>query len=182
MYWLNSVILDNGEVSDAETLHSWTIVASITAEIPGLRSLRVHVGRTENEAGHDSYTLLMAQALQLLKPDRQAFISLIPLAELALLEQQAVRAWLIGQRWPAWARASPEVRNFLGASEAPVLLADAARHMWMPLTTLQSAAADERLPTIRTAGRHLVYTSTILEAQQRGLLHSDRGRPQRRKR
>ena len=151
-------------------------------EIAEPRSLLVHVGLDETDAGQDMYMVLVVQALRLSESESQAHINLLPLLELTSLEQQIIRAWLIGRRWPAWARATQSVRGLLGVSDMPVLLANAARQLWMPLTTLQSAAADDRLPTIRIAGRHLVYLDTILEAQQRGLLHAERGRPQRRKR
>ena len=42
---------------------------------------------------------------------------------------------------------------------------------------LAHAASRDRLPTIRAADRHLVYLDTIHEAERRGLLHGQRGRP-----
>jgi hypothetical protein len=50
----------------------------------------------------------------------------------------------------------------------------------VPLATRANAAARERLPTIRAGDRHLVYLAPIREAQDRGLLHAQRGRPHRR--
>ena len=41
-----------------------------------------------------------------------------------------------------------------------------------PLATLSGAAVAERLPTIRAGDRHLIYSATIGEAQQRGVLQA----------
>ena len=69
-----------------------------------------------------------------------------------------------------WARATLPVGALLGAPEPPLLL---------PLATLTSVVAQERLPTLRVGDRHLVYQATIAEAQARGLLLDQRGRPAR---
>lgn len=58
-------------------------------------------------------------------------------------------------------------------------LAAAARQWMLPLATLSGAAIAERLPTIRAGDRHLIYSTTLGEALQRGVLHDQRGRPQR---
>ena len=161
VYWIESVIVDATDVRDAAILHDWTTFASSTVAIPPPRCLLVHVGHVENEAGQDVNTMLMVQALRFHDLERRATMRMLPLGELITAEQALLRSWLITQRWTAWARASHAVRSFVGANEQPILLADAARQFWIPLNTLQSAAADERLPTIRSAGRHLIYADTI---------------------
>lgn len=101
-----------------------------------------------------------------------------PLLTLQPSEQQVLRAWLISR---SWARAAHSVRVLLGETEAPIALAEAARQSILPLATLSGAAVAKRLPTIRAGDRHLVYSATIGEAQQRGVLLPGRGRPQRRR-
>lgn len=105
-----------------------------------------------------------------------------PLDALLPAEQQTLRALLVRQSWPAWARAPLHVRALLGTPEPPLALADAARRVGASLATLASAAVRERLPTIRVGDRHMVYLETITEAYDRGLLHTQRGRPAQRHR
>lgn len=104
-----------------------------------------------------------------------------PLDALRPAEQQTLRALLVRQSWPAWARAPLHVRALLGRPEPPLALADAARRAGASLATLASAAVRERLPTIHVGDRHLVYLETIGEAYDRGLLHTQRGRPAQRR-
>jgi hypothetical protein len=106
--------------------------------------------------------------------------ALQPVLDLSKEEQHTLQTWLMHRRWPAWARAALPVRALLGEPAPPILLAEAARAWMLPLATLTTAVAQERLPTIQCGDRHLVYQSTIREAQERGLLHHGRGRPSRR--
>lgn len=94
------------------------------------------------------------------------------------VEGQTIRQTLINISWEAWCRAEPEVRELLGADCQLISLADAAVIEGVPLTTLARAAREGRLPTIsHTAGRHLVYLSTIEEARRLGRLRGKVGRP-----
>lgn len=103
-----------------------------------------------------------------------------PLTTLTSAEQVSLRELLVRRSWPAWARAPQHLRALLGRSEPPLLLADAARQLNIPLPTLANAAGRERLPTIRVGDRNLVYYETVIEAQERGQIHMQRGRPPRR--
>lgn len=179
MYWLESVVLHQGEIVDEAFLADWTLAATIAPLPLPAALLLVHVEVTEDGEGHTAYTGLTVLACQLADAERQALMSLTPVIELHPHEQQVLRQWLTCQRWLAWARASHGVRSRLGAPDLPVSLSEAARQMMIPLPTLQSAAAEERLPTIRAADRQLIYVDTIIEAQARGLLHYGRGRPAR---
>lgn len=75
------------------------------------------------------------------------------------------------------AQASLSVRVLLGDPTPPVLLAEAAREWMLPLATLVSASAPDMLPTLRGGNRQLVYTTSIREAQENGLLHTGHGQP-----
>lgn len=134
----------------------------------------------EDTAYQLAYAALACYGLALGDNGQPTFVDLTrPLVDLRPDEQAALRELLIGQSWPAWARAPQHLRALLGCPEPPLLLADAARQLGLPLATLANAAARERLPTIRAGDRHLVYLATIVEAQGRGLLHPQRGRPRR---
>jgi hypothetical protein len=62
------------------------------------------------------------------------------------------------------------------------LLAEAARQWILPLATLSGAAVAERLPTMRASDRHLVYSATIGEGIERGVLRSMGGHGEEAKR
>ena len=179
MYWLESVVLHQGEIVDEGFLTDWTLAATLAPLPRPAALLLVHVEVNEDGAGHIAYSGLTVLACQLVDAEHQALISLTPVIELLPHEQQVLRQWLTNQRWSAWARALHSVRLRLGAPDLPVSLSEAARQTMIPLPTLQSAAAEERLPTIRAADRQLLYVDTIIEAQARGLLHYGRGRPLR---
>lgn len=66
-----------------------------------------------------------------------------------------------------------------GPTHPPIALAEAVRQWMLPFPPLSGAAVAERLPIIRIGDRHLIYSATIGEAQQRGLLQGQRGRPRR---
>jgi hypothetical protein len=178
--WLTRGLVLGDEVRDPEVLAS--VALTVTAEaLPPPRALLVHV-LVDEDAGHrNSYRAIACAPLRLDAEEQTGVIQALELAlELAPDEQQTIRRWLITRRWPAWARADPALRSLLGAPEPPVLLAEAARQSMIPLATLAKAALEERLPTIRAGDRQLVYLATIVEAQQRGLLHAGPGRPRRR--
>lgn len=165
-----------GEASAATT--SALAIRAIAPDAP--RGLLATVVSVEDAAFHLAYTAVVGYALGLDTAGRPVAVDLLhPLATLAPPEQAALRAALIAQSWSAWARAPLPLRALLGDPEPPVLLADAARQIGLPLPTLANAAGQERLPTIRAGDRHLVYLATIREALDRGLLHLARGRPRR---
>jgi hypothetical protein len=179
---VESVLVVGEQVTDADDLASWQLTV---AALPpsGPRQLLVHLVVTEDAQYHDAVSSLTVFALHCDTTGRAGVIdALQPLLVLSPHEQRTLRAWLISKRWPAWARAVPPVRALLGDHAPPVLLAEAARAWMLPLATLTTAAREERLPTMQCGDRHLVYQSTIAEAQERGLLHHGRGRPSRRMR
>jgi len=146
------------------------------------RMLLAHVTVTEDHASCAAYSTLTILALQGDPARRTGTIDLAqPLLTLPASAQQTLRDRLISRRWPAWARAALSVRTLLGAAEAPIALAEAARQWMLPLATLSGAAHAERLPTIPAGDRHLIYSATIGEALQRGVLQPQRGRPPRRR-
>jgi hypothetical protein len=169
----------HGQVADAEE----EVRESLTVAVPppdGPRGLLVSLVSVEDTAFHLAYIGVVAYALALDGEGRPTSVDLLhPLAELTPSEQVVLRTALVRQSWGAWARAPQHVRALLGRSDPPVLLADAARQLDIPLPTLANAAVSERLPTIRAGDRHLVYLATVVEAQDRGLLHFQRGRPRR---
>lgn len=170
----------HGQVVEAEeAVHESLVVVVHAPDEP--RGLLVTLLSVEDAAFHLAYTAVVAYVLTLDPEGRPTGIDLLhPLVELRPSEQVLLRTTLVRQAWGAWARAPLHVRAFLGCPDPPVLLADAARQFGIPLPTLANAAVRDRLPTIRTGDRHLVYLPTILEAQERGLLHVQRGRPRRR--
>jgi hypothetical protein len=178
--WVLSLIVDGEVIHDAADLEPFQLtVASISHPAP--RQLLAHVVVTEDAKHDDAYTELMMFAAQFDSTSHVGQIDVLqPVLQLTSVEQHALRAWLIAQRWRAWARAALPVRALLGEVAPPILLAEAARQWMVPLATLTTAVAQDRLPTIHVGDRHLVYTSTIAEAQARGLLHQQRGRPSRR--
>lgn len=179
MMWISSLLVDGDLVRDAADLEELQpTVAPISLAAP--RQLLAHVVVTEDAHHEDAYTALMLFAVQLDPPSRTGQIDVLqPVVQLTPVEQRALRTWLIAQRWRAWARAALPVRALLGEVAPPVLLAEAARQWMLPLATLTTAVAQDRLPAIHAGDRHLVYPSTIAEAQARGLLHHQRGRPSR---
>lgn len=167
------------QVVDAEEV----VRELLTVSVPppdGLRGLLVTLVSVEDAAFHLAYMAIVAYALVLNQEGQPIGVDLLhPLTELTPNEQIVVRTALVRQSWNAWARAPQHVRALLGCPDPPVLLADAARQLGIPLPTLANAAVGERLPTIRAGDRHLVYRATVVEAQDRGLLHVQRGRPRR---
>jgi hypothetical protein len=174
---VETVLVVGHQVIDAADLVDWQLtVASLVATAP--RQLLAHMVVTEDAQYRDAVSSLTVFALHCETTGRTGVIdALQPLLTLTPDEQQTLRTWLIGKRWPAWARAALPVRALLGEPAPPVLLAEAARTWMVPLATLTSAVTQDRLPTIQCGDRHLVYQSTIGEAQERGLLHHQRGRP-----
>jgi hypothetical protein len=174
-----SLLVDGNDVRDAADLEGLQLtVAPIAPDAP--RQLLAHVLVIEDAQHNDAYTALMVFALWSDAATRTGQIDVLqPLLRLAPAEQRTLRTWLIVQRWRAWARAPLSVRTLLGEPAPPVLLAEAARQWMVPLATLTTAVAQDRLPTIQVGDRHLIYESTIPEAQARGLLRQQRGRPSR---
>jgi len=178
--WVESVLVIGDQIMDAAELDGWALTVGIVDDTQP-RMLVVHVTVTEDQAGVTAYSGITIFALAGDSALRSGTIDLTqPVLTLQPAEQQLLREWLIGHRWPGWARAALSVRVMLGATEPPIALAEAARQWMLPLATLSGAAVAERLPTIRVGDRHLVYSATIGEAQQRGLLQPQRGRPRRR--
>src|SRR5215212_10191324 len=177
--WVESVLVTDDQIMDAAELDSWTLTVGALDETQ-LRMLVVYVTVTEDQAGVATYSGITIMALMGERALRTGTIDLTqPVLALRLGEQQVLRDWLITHRWPAWARAALSVRAMLGEIEPPIALAEAARQWMLPLATLSGAALAERLLTIRAGDRHLIYSATIGEAQQRGILQGQRGRPRR---
>jgi hypothetical protein len=177
---LTTLALIDGNVHDAEGLgvDQLRVRTMNPAERQGLLATVVSV---EDSAFHLAYTALICYALSTATDGQPGAVDLLhPLEELRADEQRALRSALIGQSWPAWARAPQHLRTLLGVPEAPLRLADAARQAGVPLATLANAAARDRLPTMQVCDRHLVYLETIREAAERGMLHGQRGRPRSR--
>lgn len=176
---VSTLALINHQVVDAEeTLTGSLPTCALDPERP--RGLLVTLIAVENTMFHLAYVGLVVHGLALDLAGRPSGVDLLhPLTELTAPEQGALRTALVRQSWSAWARAPHHVRAFLGCAEPPVLLADAARQLALPLPTLANAATVDRLPTIRVGDRQLIYLATITEAQERGLLHAQRGRPRR---
>ncbi len=177
--FVTTLVLIDGKLHDAEDLavDQLRVCAPAITERRGLLATVVSV---EDAAFQLAYTALICYRLRLAADGRPDAVDLLhPLTELRLDEQRALRTALVASSWPAWARATQHLRGLLGVAEPPLLLADAARQVAMPLATLANAAGRERLPTIRAGDRHLVYLETIQEAAARGLLHMQRGRPRR---
>jgi hypothetical protein len=169
----------HGQVVDAEEAVRESLTVGVSPP-DGPRGLLVTLISVEDAAFHLAYVAVVAYALLLDDEGRPTSVDLLhPLAELTPSEQVVLRTALVRQSWGAWARSPQHVRALLGRPDPPVLLADAARQLGIPLPTLANAAVGERLPTIRAGDRHLIYLATVVEAQDRGLLHFQRGRPRR---
>jgi len=174
-----TLALINGQVVDAEELLCESLPTRVLPPI-GPRGLLVTVVSVEDAAYHLAYTAVIVYVLALDEAAQPVGVDLLhPMTMLLPTEQASLRAMLVRQSWSAWARSPQHVRALLGSLDPPLLLADAARQRGIPLPTLANAAMRDRLPTIRAGDRHLVYLATIIEAQERGLLHIQRGRPQR---
>ena len=177
--WVESVLVIDNQIVDAAELDGWRLTVGALEESQA-RILVAHVTVTEDQAGVATYSGITILALVRERALHTGTLDLTqPVLTLRPGEQQVVREWLIGQRWAAWARAALIVRAMLGATDPPIALAEAARQWMLPLPTLSGAALAERLPTIRAGDRHLIYSATIAEAQQRGILQGQRGRPRR---
>lgn len=174
---VTTLALIDSQVFDAEELVREPLpIGALPAGAP--RGLLVTVISVEDAAFHVAYTAVVAYALLLDAAGHPAGVDLLhPLTELAEREQATLRSALTRRSWAAWARSPQHVRQLLGCPEPPLLLADAARQLGFPLPTLASAAVRGRLPTIRAGDRHLIYLATVIEAQNRDLLHLHRGRP-----
>lgn len=181
MFWALSALVDGEIVRDSSDLEALQLTSAPVP--PGApRQLLAHVVVTEDAEHDDAYTAVMVFAVQLDGTSHTGQIDMLqPLLQLTPMEQHALRTWLITRRWRAWARAALPVRALLGESAPPVLLAEAARQLMVPLATLTTAVAQGRLPTVHAGDRHLIYLSTMAEAQARGLLRYQRGRPSRRR-
>jgi hypothetical protein len=178
--WVESILAAGDQIVDAAELDGWALTVD-ACDPAAPHMLLAHVTVTEDHASCAAYSGLTMLALQGDPALRTGAIDLArPLLVLTRAEQQALRTWLIAQRWPAWARAALSVRTLLGETEAPIALAEAARQWMLPLPTLSGAARAERLPTIRVGDRHLIYSVTIGEALGRGVLQPQRGRPRQR--
>jgi hypothetical protein len=177
--WVESVLVINDQITDVAELDGWGLTIGALDETQP-RILLAHITVTEDHAGVAAYSGVTILAIAGDSASRAGTIDLTqPVLSLQPAEQLLLREWLIAHRWIAWARAALSVRAMLGAIEPPIALAEAARQWMVPLPTLSGAALAERLPTIRAGDRHLVYSATIGEAQQRGLLLLQRGRPRR---
>jgi hypothetical protein len=179
--WVESVLLAGDQIVDAAELDGWALTVG-ACDLAAPRMLLAHVTVTEDRASCAAYSGLTILALQGDPTLRTGTLDLTrPLLTVHVSEQQILRNWLIERQWPAWARAALSVRTLLGAAEAPIALAEAARQWMLPLATLSGAAVAERLPTIRCGDRHLIYSATIGEALGRGMLQPQRGRPRQRR-
>jgi hypothetical protein len=177
--WTESVLVVGDQIVDAAELDGWHLSAG-ASDAAQPRMLLAHLILSEDTFGRAAYSALTLLEVQGDTAARTGAIDLArPLLAPLPAEQQTLRPWLIERNWPAWARAALSVRALLGAAESPILLAEAARHWMLPFATLSGAAVAERLPTIRVGDRHLVYSATIGEAIERGVLQSQRGRPRR---
>lgn len=173
----STLLLLNGEVFAAEDFILETLsVCSLSLDAP--RGLLVTLVSEEDAEFHLVHRAMVAYALQIDASGLPSAVDLLhPLGELTLLEQKALREAVTRQSWPAWGRAPRHIRALLGYPDPPLLLADGARQLGIPLATLANAAVQDRVPTIRAGDRHLVYLQTVIEAQDRKLLHAQRGRP-----
>ena len=179
--WIQSVLVVGDQIVAAAELDGWRLNVGAGDEARP-RMLLTHLTLTEDQSNCAAYSALTMVAVQGDPATRIGTIDLArPLLAPLPAEQDIVCTWLIGRHWPAWAWASLWVRTRLGAAEPPLLLAEAARQWMLPLPTLSGAAVAERLPTIRMGDRHLIYSATIGEAQQRGVLQPQRGRQPRRR-
>jgi hypothetical protein len=174
--WTFSCLVEEGQIGDSAELEGYQLTVTATPPLPP-RQLLVQVLVTEDDRHTDAYSMLTVYGLQLDHTARTGSTDLQPLLALVSAEQRPIRDWLVRRRWPAWARAALPVRALVGDATPPMLLAEAARAWMVPLATLTSAAAQDRLPTIHVGDRQLVYSATIAEAQERKLLHMRRGRP-----
>jgi hypothetical protein len=174
---VSTLVLINGQVGDAEELLPRSLPTCLL-DPNEPRGLLITLIAVEDAAFNLAYAAVVVHGLGLDHAGQPVHVDLLrPLVELTAFEQTALRNALVRQSWSAWARAPHLVRAFLGCAEPPVLLADAARELALPLSTLANVATLNRLPTIRAGDRHMVYLATIVEAQERGLLHVQRGRP-----
>lgn len=178
VYWTESIVLWGKDVVGVEILDDWIVTARLTLPEAQERMVVVHSTIGEDAAGQRGYTSITLFALHS-TDERQALLGLQPLDDLTPAEQQRLRAWFVTQHWPSWARAELAVRSRLGVHDPLITLTEAAKQTMVPMPTLQTAAAQDRLPTIHVAGRQLVYVTTIAEAYERGQLHFARGRPRR---
>ncbi len=178
--WTLSCLVDDNQTFDIAGLEHYRFTVTAAPPVAPQRQLLAHVLVTEDNQHGDAYAALTVLALQLDHASRGGVTDLQPLLDVSMNEQHALRTWLMSRRWPAWARAAVSVRAQLGDPTPPVVLAEAARQWMLPLATLTSAVAQDRLPAIRSGDRQLIYSTTIAEAQERGLLHPHRGRPRRR--
>lgn len=175
------VVVDNQVIDADDALRDGLVVHKVHPS--EARALFVTVVSVENQAFHLAFTAVIPYAVTLDPAGLPQSVNLVhPLTELTPYEQATLRDALTRASWAAWARAPQHVRALLGCPEPPLLLADVARQLGIPLPTLANAAVNDRLPTIRAGDRHLVYTATIIEAQARGVLHEQRGRPRRSRR
>jgi hypothetical protein len=149
--WVESVLVVDDQIVDAAELDSWALTVG-ACDMAAPRMLLAQITVTEDRASCAAYSGLTILALQGDPAQCTGMIDLAqPLLTLHASEQQTLRDWLIARRWPAWARTALSVRTLLGAAEAPIALAAAARQWMLPLATLSGAAAAERLPTIMPA-------------------------------
>jgi hypothetical protein len=177
--WVESVLVVGDQLVDAAELDGWRLTVGAGDDTQP-RWLLAHLILTEDRFGCAAYSALTLLAVHGDVATRAGTIDLArPLLAPLAAEQQTLRAWLIERNWPAWARGALNVRALLGAAEPALLLAEAARQWMLPLATLSGAAVAERLPTIRVGDRHLIYSTTIGEAIERGVLLLQRGRPRR---
>jgi hypothetical protein len=177
--WTSLLLIDD-QIQASDELVPYQLIVVPEVLLPP-RSLLIQLQTTEDAHHAVAYTALLCMAARLDPLAQTGQLALTaPVDVLTPSEQQTLRAWMMGQSWPAWARAALAVRAAVGVSEAPVLLAEAARAFGMPLITLAKAAERGRLPTIRAGDRHLIYLTTISEALRRGRLHLVAGRPRHR--
>src|SRR4051812_11444875 len=124
--WVESVLVVDDQIVDATELDGWRLDVG-ACDLAAPRMLLAHVTVTEDRASCAAYSGLTILALQGDPARRTGTIDLArPLLTLHAAEQQILRTWLITKHWPAWARAALSVRTLLGATEAPIALAEAA--------------------------------------------------------
>ena len=174
--WTETLLLVTGQVQSADDVIGRT--ATLVTDVPEQeRALLIHVTTAEDAQHAPAYTGVVCQAI--LVTDDAIKLAPTPLTELRPVEATALRTALVARSWAAWARAPHVVRALLGCPEPLLPLVTAAAQLYMPLATLARAAAADRLPTIRTGDRHMVYLATITEAIARRQLHPQAGRPRR---
>src|ERR1700752_3087328 len=120
-----SLLLTDDQIQASDDLVSY-LLSVVPESLPTPRSLLIQLQTTEDAQHAVAYTALLCMAARLEPLTQTGQLALTaPVDILSASEQHILRAWLMGQSWPAWARSALAVRAAVGVSEAPVLLAEA---------------------------------------------------------